>query len=71
MACRIVGDKLAGHDGARLTALPTSIRPADAAQDAELMLQVMLTTGESVKGKPREGMIGSYFERKVRLKVVE
>lgn len=71
MACRIVGDKLDQYDGATLTALPMTIRPTDAAQDAELVLQVMLTKGESVKGKPREGMLGSYFERKVKLKVTD
>lgn len=70
MSCRIVGDKLEGYEGAKLTVLPMSIRPSDAAQDAELKLQVMLTKGESVKGKPKEGMIGSYFERRVKLKVV-
>ncbi|MHC4145046.1 MAG: hypothetical protein ACYSUD_09730 [Planctomycetota bacterium] len=63
MACRIVGDKLAGYDGAALTVLPMSIRPNDAAHDAEIMLQVMLTEGESVKGKPKEGLIGNYFNR--------
>lgn len=71
MACRIVGDKLGQYEGGTLTALPMTVRPTDAAGDAELTLQVMLTKGESVKGKPKEGMIGSYFERKVRLKVVE
>jgi len=30
-----------------------------------------LTKGESVKGKPREGMQGSYFERTLYLKVIE
>lgn len=29
----------------------------------------MLTQGESVKNKPLEGMLGNYFERKVRLKM--
>lgn len=48
-----------------------SIRPTDAAQDAEVALQVMLTKGESVKGKPKEGMVGNYIERKVYLKVHE
>lgn len=48
-----------------------TIRPTDAAQDAELALQVMLTKGESVKAKPKEGMIGSYFERRVKLKVTD
>lgn len=71
MACRIVGDKLEGYEGANITALPMSIRPGDDAYDAEIQLQVMLTKGESVKGKAREGMKGNYFERVVRLKVVE
>ncbi len=69
MACRIVGDKLEGFEGAKITVLPMTIRPTDAAQDAEVILLVMLTKGESVKGNPREGLIGNYFERKVRLKV--
>ncbi len=71
MSCRIVGDTLVPYEGAVLTVLPMTIRPTDAAQDAELELQVMLTQGESVKGKPKEGMIGSYFERKVKLKVTD
>ncbi len=71
MSCRIVGDKLELYEGATLTMLPMTVRPTDAAQDAELTLQVMLTKGESVKGKPKEGMIGSYFERKVKLKVTD
>ncbi|MEK6756994.1 MAG: hypothetical protein AABZ02_12655 [Bacteroidota bacterium] len=71
LSCRIVGDVLEGYEGARLTVLPMTIRPLDAAQDAQVILQVMLTRGESVKGKAKEGMIGSYFERIVRLKVVD
>lgn len=71
MACRVVGDKLDQYDGALLTVLPMTIRPTDAARDAELELQVMLTRGESVKGNPKEGMLGNYLERKLRLKVVE
>jgi hypothetical protein len=71
MSCRIVGDKLELYEGATLSVLPMTIRPTDAGQDAELTLQVMLTKGESVKGKPKEGMIGSYFERKVKLKVTD
>jgi hypothetical protein len=27
----------------------------------------MLTKGESVKGNPEEGMLGNYFEKKVKL----
>ena len=71
LSCRIVGDVLEGYEGAQLTVLPMTIRPLDAAQDAQVILQVMLTRGESVKGKAKEGMIGSYFERIVRLKVVD
>ncbi len=71
MACRMVGDKLEGYEGETITALPMSIRAGGDAQDAELQLQVMLTKGESVKGKAKEGMKSNYFERIVRLKVLE
>ncbi len=71
LSCRVVGDKLEGFEGAKITVLPMSIRPGDDAQDSELQLQVMLTKGESVKGKGREGMKGNYFERVVRFKVFE
>ena len=71
MACRIVGDKFEGYEGAKITALPMSIRASDSAQDGELSLQVMLTKGVSVKGSPLEGLISNYFERIVKLKVIE
>jgi hypothetical protein len=71
LSCRVVGDKLEGFEGAKITALPMSVQPSDDAQDADLQLQVMLTKGESVKGKAKEGMKGNYFERIVRLKVLE
>ncbi len=71
MSCRVVGDTLKGFEGTKITVLPMTIRPTDAAQDADLTLQVMLTKGESVKGNAKKGMIGSYFERTVRLKVTE
>ncbi|MBI5464564.1 MAG: hypothetical protein HY966_06405 [Ignavibacteriales bacterium] len=71
MSCRVVGDKIAGFEGARMTVLPMTVQPLDDAKDAELQLQVMLTKGESVKGNAKEGMIGNYFERKVKLKVYE
>ncbi|MBI3911347.1 MAG: hypothetical protein HY320_10500 [Armatimonadetes bacterium] len=70
MSCRIVGDTVKGYEGATITALPMTIRPLDDARDATIVLQVMLTRGESVKGKPKEGMLGNYFERSVRLKVL-
>jgi hypothetical protein len=31
----------------------------------------MVTMGESVKGKAKEGLIANYFERKVTLMVIE
>ncbi len=71
MSCRIVGDPLEGYDGAYLTVLPMTLRPSDAARDAELELQVMLTAGEAVKAKAREGLISNLLVRKVSLKVVE
>ncbi|OGU46087.1 MAG: hypothetical protein A2X68_12015 [Ignavibacteria bacterium GWC2_56_12] len=71
LACRIVGDPLEGNEDATLTVLPMIIRPLDAARNAELTLQVMLTMGESVKGKAKEGMIANYFERRVKLVVLE
>lgn len=69
MACRLIGDKLPGFEGADITSLPMTIQPLSNAKDAELQLQVMLTKGESVKGKAQEGMLGNYFERKVMLKI--
>jgi hypothetical protein len=57
--------------GATLTVLPMTIRPTDTAQEAERVLQVILTKGESVKAKPKEAMMGSHFERKVNLKVTK
>lgn len=71
MACRIVGDKSESHPDAYLTVLPMSIRPSDSAVDGTVTLQLMLTKGETVKGKPKEGMQGSYFERTLHLKVID
>ena len=71
LACRIVGDKLEGYENAKITSLPMTIRPSDAAQNAELSWQIMLTKGESQKGNAKEGMKGNYFEKKVILKVLE
>ncbi len=69
MSCRLVGDKLPGYENADITSLPMTIQPLSNAKNAEMQLQVMLTKGESVKGKAQEGMLGNYFERKVILKV--
>lgn len=69
MSCRLIGDQLPGFEGAKITVLPMTVQPLDDALDAEIQLQVMLTIGESVKGNAKIGMIGNYFERKVRMKV--
>lgn len=71
MSCRIVGDKLEGYEDAQLTVLPMTVRPTDAARDAELELQVMLTAGEAVKGSATQGLISNLTVRKVSLKVLE
>ncbi len=69
MSCRVAGDPVEAYPGAHATALPMTVRAGDDAADTELELQVMLTRGESVKGKADQGMEGNYFERKVRLRV--
>lgn len=71
LSCRIVGDKVDGYENAHVTALPMTIRPTDAAGDAEIELQVMLTTGEAVKGKAKEGLLANFLCRRVILRVVE
>ncbi len=71
MSCRIVGDKLEGYDSVLVTVLPMAVRPGDAARDTDLELQVMLTSGEAVKGQGKEGIVSNYFVRKVSLKVLE
>jgi hypothetical protein len=69
MSCRVVGDKLTGYEDADITSLPMTIRPAEGAKDADILLQAMLTRGEAIKGNTKDGMLGNYFERKVRLVV--
>lgn len=69
MSCRLVGDACEAYPDDPVTALPLTVRPGPEAKDAEIELQVMLTTGESVKGKAKEGLVSSYFERKVKIVV--
>ena len=71
LSCRLPGDSVPAFPDAHVSALSMTVRPTDAARDAVVALQVMLTKGESVKGKPAEGMIGNYFERTVQLRVLE
>ena len=71
MSCRLSGDVSDAFPGALVTVLPMSIRPGDAARDADIELQVMLTGGDAVKGKEKEGLISNYSLRRVRLDVVD
>ena len=70
MACRLVGDKSEMYPDANVTVLPMTLLPGSKAVDGEVMLQVMLTRGEAVKGKAKEGMIGNFFKRTLVLKVM-
>ncbi len=69
LGCRIVGDTFSKFKGAHISVSSMTIRPTNEAEDTELKLEVMLTRGESVKGKPKKGLISSYFKKKVYLKV--
>ena len=70
MSCRVVGDPVEAYAGAHTTALPMTVRAGDDAPvETEVELQMMLTRGDFVKGKPHQGMEGNYFARRVRLKV--
>ncbi len=71
MSCRVVGDKVPEYPGAAVTAASMIVRPGDAAQDAELELQVMLTTGRSAKGNPDKWLKANYFVRKLQLNVLD
>ncbi len=71
MACRILGDAVAEYPGAAVTALPMTVRPGDAARDAELELQIMLTSGGPGKGNPDNWLRANFVARKLILKVVD
>jgi hypothetical protein len=71
MACRIVGDSVPEYPGAAVTALPMTVRAGDAARDAEIELQILLTSGGPGKGDPDEWLRATYLERRLTLKVVD
>jgi len=70
-SCRLVGDVHEAYEGAKITALSMTVRPTGAAKDAAVEWQILMTAGEAVKGDATRGLVQSYFERKVRLKVEE
>ena len=69
MACRLVGDKSDLYPNDDITVLPMTLLPGKTAVDGRVLLQAMLTRGDAIKGKAKEGMIGSYFQRTLVLKV--
>lgn len=69
MSCRLAGDKVDAYAGATVTSLPMTIRPLDDARDTEVALQVMLTSGESVKSEAKKGLRSNYLLRAVHLVV--
>lgn len=71
MSCRAVGDTIQSRAGDHITAVPMTVRPGDGARAADVELQLMLTSGESVKGKAKEGLVSNYFVRRVRLEVTD
>ncbi len=71
LACRLVGDKLDAYPGAAVTSLPMTVRPMEDAQDVDLDLHVMLTSGESVKDDASKGLLSNYLRRSVKLRVLE
>lgn len=71
MACRIVGDEVPEYPNAAVTALPMTLRAGDAARNAELELQVMLTSGVSAKGDPDTWLKANYLLKDIVLKVAD
>ena len=71
LSCRITGDKLDNFANSTITSLPMTIRPLSTAKDENIMLQVMLTQGEAEKGNPNNTLKANYFEKIVRLKIVD
>lgn len=70
LGCKLIGDKHPLYEGAKITVAPFTIKPTKDAKDAVIKLQAMLTKGESVKGKPKEGMLSNYFERTIYMKII-
>lgn len=71
MSCRRVGDTLSVQRDNHVTIVPMTIRPLADAKSSEVELQLMLTSGDSVKYKPNEGLIANYHERRIRLEVTD
>ncbi len=67
--CRLVGDKLDRYPGATLTVTSMTIRPTDKAEDGILTWMLGLTVGDPPKGKPTEGMLGNFYEYRLKLRI--
>ena len=71
MSCRIVGDPAPEYPGAAVTALPMTVMPGETAHDAELEIQILLTSGGPGKGNPDSWLRANYIVRKLSLRVVD
>lgn len=71
MSGRIVGDAVAEYPEAAVTALPMTVRAGDAARNAELELQIMLTSGGPGKGDPDGWLRANFVARKLSLEVLD
>ena len=71
MSCRLVGDTHKAYEGATISVLPMTLRPTGLAKDTELEWQILMTSGEAIKGDATRWLVQNYFDQKVRLKVKE
>ncbi|HWO56063.1 MAG TPA: hypothetical protein VNN55_00685 [bacterium] len=71
MSCRMVGDTLSAFPNDHVTVVPMNVRPLAGASAADVELQLMLTSGQSVKNRPNDGLTANYFMRRVRLEVTD
>ena len=69
--CKIAGDKVAAYPDAALTSAPITILPTETAKDGEVTFQMLMTRGESVKGRAKEGLTGNFHARAVHLHVTD
>jgi hypothetical protein len=67
--CKISGDKSEAYPDAQITSAPFIVKASESAADRDVTLQVLLTSGEAVKGKAKEGLVSDYFSRQVHLRV--
>lgn len=67
--CRLVGDKLELYSGAALTVTTMTIKPTERAENGTITWMLALTAGDPPKGKPAVGMLGNFYEYRVKLRI--